>query len=164
MQGNSWIKRYETERSKDKVQILDPQTDNYMQKIELAIVQGFIVIFQNVEEELDPAIEPVLNKQIRKKAGKLSIYLGEKEIAYNPNFRFYLTTKLSNPKYKPEISSKVTLVNFAVKEQGLEEQLISVVIQKMEGFLEKQRRELIRKKDQNETTLKNLDADILRML
>lgn len=44
------------------------------------------------------------------------IYLGEKEILYNPNFRFYMTTKLANPRYKPEISSKVTLVNFAVKE------------------------------------------------
>jgi len=49
-------------------------------------------------------------------AGKLLIYLGEKQINYNPAFRFYLTTKLANPKYKPELSSKVTLVNFTVKE------------------------------------------------
>jgi dynein heavy chain len=43
------------------------------------------------------------------------MYLGEKEILYNDNFRLYITTKLPNPTYKAEISTKVTLVNFAVK-------------------------------------------------
>ena len=47
------------------------------------------------------------------------IKLGDKEIEYNKEFRFYITTKLSNPHYSPEISSKAALVNFAVKEQGL---------------------------------------------
>jgi len=45
--------------------------------------------------------------------------LGDKEIEYNPEFRFYITTKLSNPHYPPEISTKTTIVNFAVKEQGM---------------------------------------------
>ena len=30
-----------------------------------------------------------------------------------------MTTKISNPTYKAEISTKVTLINFAVKENGL---------------------------------------------
>lgn len=30
-----------------------------------------------------------------------------------------MTTKLANPKYKAEVSTRVTLVNFAVKEEGL---------------------------------------------
>ena len=47
------------------------------------------------------------------------IRLGDKEIEYNPDFRFYITTKLSNPHYAPEISTKSTIVNFAVKEQGM---------------------------------------------
>lgn len=31
--------------------------------------------------------------------------LGDKEILYDPNFRFYMTTKISNPIYKPEVST-----------------------------------------------------------
>lgn len=48
----------------------------------------------------------------------LYIKIGEKEVEYNPDFRFYITTKLSNPHYTPEISTKALIVNFAVKEQG----------------------------------------------
>ena len=46
------------------------------------------------------------------------IRLGDKEVEYSPDFRFYITTKLSNPHYAPEIATKSTIVNFAVKEQG----------------------------------------------
>jgi dynein heavy chain len=95
---------------------------------------------------LEASIEPVLVKTIKKVAGKYLMYMGEKEILYNPNFRFYITTKLPNPSYRAEISTKVTLVNFAVKQKGLEEQLVSVVISKMEINLEKTRTELILKK------------------
>lgn len=80
--------------------------------------------------------------------------MGEKEILYNPNFRLYITTKLPNPTYKAEVSTKVTLVNFAVKQKGLEEQLVSVVIGKMEINLENTRTQLILKKAQNEIKLK----------
>lgn len=43
--------------------------------------------------------------------------LGDKEVEYNPEFRFYITTKLSNPHYTPEISTKTIIVNFGVMEQ-----------------------------------------------
>lgn len=63
------------------------------------------VILQNIEEEIDTAIEPILKKNINKVAGKLMIILGDKEVLYDANFRFYMTTKLSNPTYKPEVST-----------------------------------------------------------
>lgn len=47
------------------------------------------------------------------------IILGDRQIKYDHNFRLYMTTKMGNPKYKAEISTRVTLVNFAVKEEGL---------------------------------------------
>lgn len=61
-----------------------------------------------------------------------------------------MTTKLSNPRYKAEVSTRVTLVNFTVKEEGLVEQLISVVISKMEEQLEKNKTELVKKKADND--------------
>lgn len=50
--------------------------------------------------------------------GQWYIKLTDRYVPYNHNFRFFITTKLNNPHYPPEISTKTTLVNFAIKEEG----------------------------------------------
>ena len=44
--------------------------------------------------------------------------------------RFFITTKLRNPHYLPEISTKVTLLNFMITPEGLEDQLLGIVVAK----------------------------------
>ena len=39
-------------------------------------------------------------------------------------FSFYMTTKMSNPHYLPEVCIKVTIINFTVTKSGLEDQLL----------------------------------------
>lgn len=58
------------------------------------------------------------------------ISLGDNVIEYNPKFRIYITTKLRNPHYLPEICNKVTLINFALTVEGLEDQLLGIVVAK----------------------------------
>lgn len=89
-----------------------------MRTLEVAVQVGNSVLLQNIQETVDPMIQPILNKQIVKQGGQYMIKLNDKLISYSENFRFFMTTKLSNPHYAPEISTKTTLVNFAVKEQG----------------------------------------------
>ena len=48
------------------------------------------------------------------------IKLGENVIEYSKDFRFYVTTKLRNPHYLPEIATKVILLNFMITPEGLE--------------------------------------------
>lgn len=63
--------------------------------------------------------------------GKLMfIALGDNVIEYNPNFRLYITSKLRNPHYLPEIFNKVTVINFALTIAGLEDQLLGIVVAK----------------------------------
>ncbi len=42
------------------------------------------------------------------------IRLGDSDVDYDPNLRFYMTTKLPNPHYLPEVCIKVNLINFTV--------------------------------------------------
>jgi len=56
--------------------------------------------------------------------------LGESVIEYSDDFRFYITTKLRNPHYLPELSTKVTLLNFMITQEGLEDQLLGIVVAK----------------------------------
>lgn len=76
-------------------------------------------LFESVDEQLDPTIDPVLEKNIINKAGMQMIKLGDEEIEYHPDFRLYLTTKLANPKYTPEIMGKTMVINYTVTLNGL---------------------------------------------
>lgn len=84
---------------------------------------GQPVLLENVGEELDPSLEPLLLKQIFKQGGCDCIRLGDSTVEYSENFRFYITTKLRNPHYLPEISVKVTLLNFMITPEGLQDQV-----------------------------------------
>jgi len=45
--------------------------------------------------------------------------MGEKAIEYDENFFFFMTTKLRNPLYLPDVCTKVTLLNFMITSEGL---------------------------------------------
>lgn len=47
-------------------------------------------------------------------AGRSFVVLGDKEVDYDPRFRMYLTTKLSNPKFNPAVYAKATVINYMV--------------------------------------------------
>lgn len=63
-------------------------------------------------------------------AGVDMIRLGENIIEYSQDFRFYITTKLRNPHYLPEVAVKVSLLNFMITPEGLEDQLLGIVVAK----------------------------------
>lgn len=69
--------------------------------------------------------------------------IGDREIDFNPEFRLYITTKLPNPHYTPEISTKAMIINFAVKESGLEAQLLITVVKNERPDLDKQKNDLV---------------------
>jgi dynein heavy chain len=57
--------------------------------------------------------------------------------------RFYITTKLRNPHYLPEIVVKVTLLNFMITPIGLDDQLLGIVVAKERPDLEAEKNQLI---------------------
>ena len=83
------------------------------------------MLLEELEEALDPALTPVLARSIFLVNGRPMIRLGDTDVEYDKGFRLYMTTKLANPHYLPEICIQVTLVNFLVSKIGLEDQLLA---------------------------------------
>jgi dynein heavy chain, axonemal len=53
-----------------------------------------------------------------KRGGQFLLRLGDSDVPYSDEFRFFITTKLANPHYMPEVCIKVTTINFTVTMTG----------------------------------------------
>ncbi len=52
------------------------------------------------------------------------------QVTFTEGFRLYCTTRLPRPHFSPELSAKMTLVDFSVTQVGLEDQLLGKLILK----------------------------------
>uniref|UniRef100_A0A2K6TNM5 Dynein axonemal heavy chain 6 n=1 Tax=Saimiri boliviensis boliviensis TaxID=39432 RepID=A0A2K6TNM5_SAIBB len=137
-QANRWIRNKE---SKSGLKIIKLTDSNFLRILENSIRLGLPVLLEELRETLDPALEPILLKQIFISGGRLLIHLGDSDIDYDKNFRFYMTTKLPNPHYLPED-----------------------VVRLEKPKLEEQRIKLIVRINADKNQLKTIEEKILRML
>ncbi len=54
--------------------------------------------------------------------------IGDLIVPYNESFRLFITTKLPNPHYPPEVCVKVSLLNFTITATGLRDQMLGVFV------------------------------------
>ncbi|XP_077865268.1 dynein axonemal heavy chain 12 [Saccoglossus kowalevskii] len=160
-QANKWTKNSEKDNSLSVIKLTD---SDYMRTLENCIQFGNPLLLENVGEELDPSLEPLLLKQTFKQGGMECIRLGENVIEYSRDFRFYITTKLRNPHYLPELATKVSLLNFMITPEGLEDQLLGIVVAKERPELEEERNALIVQSATNKKQLKEIEDKILETL
>ncbi|KAF5287317.1 hypothetical protein FQR65_LT02190 [Abscondita terminalis] len=159
-QANRWIRQMEG----PDLRITKLTDGNFLRILEGAVRLGLAVLLEEVGETLDPTLAPILLKQTFVKGGRLLIRLGDSDVEYDSNFRFYITTKLSNPHYMPEICIQVTIVNFTVTPSGLEDQLLADVVRLERPDFEQQRTELIIRINNDKNQLKMIEDKILKML
>lgn len=145
-QANKWVKNMEKNNNLHVVKLSDA---DFVRTLENCIQFGTPVLLENVGEELDPILEPLLLKQTFKQGGSICIRLGDSTIEYSKGFRFYITTKLRNPHYLPETSVKVTLLNFMITPEGLEDQLLGIVVRQEKPELEEEKNSLILQSAEN---------------
>jgi len=156
-QGISWIK------SREEVNMLRVTSlgeKMFRNHLEDCLSYGKPLLIENIEEELDPMMDPVLEKRVVRKGKNLIIQL-DKEVDYTESFCLFCTTRLPNPHYSPELSAKVTVIDFTVTELGLEDQLLGKLILKEKHELEEQRQALIEEVTSYKKKIKQLEDDLL---
>uniref|UniRef100_A0A8D0AJS5 Dynein axonemal heavy chain 7 n=1 Tax=Sander lucioperca TaxID=283035 RepID=A0A8D0AJS5_SANLU len=160
-QANKWVKNMEKANSLHIIKLSD---GDFVRTLENCIQFGTPVLLENVGEELDPILEPLLLRQTFKQGGALCIRLGDSTIEYAPDFRFYITTKLRSPHYLPETSVKVTLLNFMITPEGIQDQLLGIVVARERPDLEEEKQALILQGAENKRQLKEIEDKILEVL
>ncbi|KAG9476993.1 hypothetical protein GDO78_002401 [Eleutherodactylus coqui] len=160
-QANKWIKNME---KNSKLSVIKLSDSNYIRTLENAIQFGNPILVENIGEEVDAILEPLLLKQTFKQQGVEYIRLGENIIEYSKDFRLYMTTRLRNPHYLPEVAVKVCLLNFMITPLGLQDQLLGIVAAKEKPELEDKKNQLIIESATNKKQLKDIEDKILEVL
>jgi len=75
-----------------------------------------------------------------------------------------MTTKMPNPHYIPEICIKVTLINFTVTFEGLQQQMLGDVVIAEKPEIEAKRDQIVLQMADDAATLKKLEINILNLL
>ncbi|XP_030276430.1 dynein heavy chain 1, axonemal [Sparus aurata] len=154
-QANTWIKNMERDNGLEAMKLSD---QNFHRSLENAIIFGKPCLLENAGEELDPALESILLQQTFKQQGSTGL---KQVIPYHEGFKLYITTKLPNPHYSPEVSTNVTLINFTLSPSGLEDQLLGQLVAKERPDLEEAKNQLIISNAKMKQELKVIEDEIL---
>mmetsp|Transcript_44091 Transcript_44091/g.42754 ORF Transcript_44091/g.42754 Transcript_44091/m.42754 type:complete len:333 (+) Transcript_44091:1414-2412(+) len=162
-QALSWIKKKEPEVV-DRDTIFTLNHANLRDALKFPLMEGLPVLIESIENEVDPMLDPLLEKQIITKGRNKLIKLADQDMDFHDSFRLYMTSRLGNPHFSPELAAKTTIIDFTVTQSGLEQQLLGRLISKEQKFLEDSLNQLQEEVTANTKTLQNYEKQLLDRL
>lgn len=161
LQGITWIK---TKYASMDIQVTRLDNKKLINILENAVESGKPVMIENLQNTIDAVIQPVYSRAVTRKGKNVYLKMGDKDLSLHPNFKLIMHTKLSNPHYPPEIQAECTLINFTVTEQGLEDQLLTLIVKKERPDLAAEKEQLVKQQNEFKIKLKELETGLLTRL
>jgi hypothetical protein len=159
-QAAEFLLRQYASRRITKTSFLDA---SFMKNLEAALRFGTPLLVQDVEN-IDPVVNPVLNKEIYKKGGRVLIRLGDQDIDFSPTFVIFLVTRDPTAHFTPDLCSRVTFVNFTVTPAGLLAQLAHETLRVERPDVHERRTDVLRLQGEYRVRLRALEKSLLAAL
>jgi dynein heavy chain len=165
-QANRWIKSREAPRISQNpaMCITTLSARNLKDQIEFTMGEGLCLLIENVENDVDPMLDPLMGKEIIKKGKNLYINISDQNMDFNPKFALYFTSRLASPHFSPELSARATVIDFTVTLKGLEQQLLGKLVSMEQRQLEETLNALEEDCTNNTKMLQMLDKQLLDRL
>ncbi|CAG8531180.1 10166_t:CDS:10, partial [Acaulospora colombiana] len=146
-----------------KITVTSFLDDSFIKNLESALRFGNPLLIQDVEH-LDPILNAVLNKELRRTGGRVLIRLGGQDIDFSPSFTLYLSTRDPSVNFPPDVCSRVTFVNFTVTRGSLQSQCLNHVLKVERPDTDKKRTDLIKLQGEFKLKLRHLEKALLQAL
>jgi len=146
-----------------KITVTSFLDEAFLKVLESALRFGNPLLIQDVEH-LDPILNAVLNKEIRRTGGRVLIRLGSQDIDFSPSFTMFLSTRDPSVEFSPDICSRVTFVNFTMTRSSLQSQSLDQVLKIERPDTERKRTDLMKAQGEFRLRLRTLEKLLLQAL
>lgn len=137
--------------------------DAFRKNLESALRFGNPLLVQDVEN-YDPILNPVLNREVRRTAGRVLISLGDQDIDLSPSFCIFLSTRDPSIEFPPDICSRVTFVNFTITKSSLQSQCLHRVLKAERPDIDEKRSNQLKLQGEYQVRLRLLEKSLLQAL
>lgn len=156
-QATKFLMNLYSDKNIKKTSFLDKA---FMKHLESALRFGTPLLVEDVES-IDPVLNPVLNKEIRKTGGRVLITLGDQDVDFSPSFVIFLATRDPTAHFTPDLCSRVTFVNFTVTPNSLQSQCLYSILKCEEKEMHEKQIALLQLQGKYKVMLRQLEQSLL---
>ncbi|WVR09001.1 hypothetical protein IAU60_006061 [Kwoniella sp. DSM 27419] len=146
-----------------KITVTSFLDEAFLKNLESALRFGNPLLIQDVEN-LDPILNSVLNRELRRTGGRVLIRIGNQDIDFSPSFTMFLSTRDPSVEFAPDICSRVTFVNFTMTRSSLQTQAMDRVLKVERPEVDQKRTDLMKLQGEFRLRLRHLERSLLRAL
>jgi dynein heavy chain 1 len=146
-----------------KITVTSFLDESFLKNLESALRFGNPLLIQDVEN-LDPILNSVLNRELRRTGGRVLIRIGNQDIDFSPSFTMFLSTRDPSVEFSPDICSRVTFVNFTMTRSSLQTQALDKVLKVERPEIDKKRTDLMKLQGEFRLRLRHLERSLLQAL
>lgn len=135
--------------------------DNSFIKTLISAIRFGTPLLVNDVENMDPTLNPILNREFQRSGGRVVVHIGNEEIDFSPKFFLVLFTRNSYAKFPPDLCSRVTMINFSITPASLESQVLSEVLKSERPDIDQRRSNVLRLQSEQNAKLRDLQDMLL---